>query len=147
MFGLHTSLDLSHAIYRGNSGVSKNKCTSLWNSAPNSGIGKTSPRHVASVVNSRRLFIIYNVQLCLQRDGCDVQRRASAETCKETGGAKRFVQWRGHGGIVGGVQKVEVGILVASRLTREICIEPRRNFLVGLTPSNTLRDELALSSG
>ena len=40
VFGLGASLDLSYTVLGGNSGISKNSGTSLWNVAPNSGLRK-----------------------------------------------------------------------------------------------------------
>jgi len=47
-------------MLQGNSGTSKNKDTSLWTFAQNSGVKKVSPRQVDAVVNeTRRRFSLW----------------------------------------------------------------------------------------
>jgi len=52
-FGIEFTLDLSYTVLEGNSGISKNQGTSLWNFVQNSGLRKlrNCTSTVASVVN------------------------------------------------------------------------------------------------
>ena len=48
VFGMAAFFHLSYTVLKGNSGISKNNDTSLWNFAPNSGLTKF--RHGISIV-------------------------------------------------------------------------------------------------
>ena len=54
VFGIKASFHLSYTVLPGNSGISKNKGTSLWNFVSNSGLKKISPQQVDRVVNITR---------------------------------------------------------------------------------------------
>jgi len=63
----------------------QNKCTSVWNFVPYSGLGKTSPLHIdrrkycrLSLTDDRRQFVTLSVHHCLQHDDRDAARCADS---------------------------------------------------------------------
>jgi len=46
VLGTEASFDQSYTVFLGNSGIYRNKGTSLWNFFLNSGLRKISPRHI-----------------------------------------------------------------------------------------------------